>query len=370
MSRVRWGIIGAAEIARKNWKAILDSGNACVTAVASRNQARAQKFIDECQAEAPFHSAPKAFASYQELLASDLVDAVYVPLPTGRRKEVILAAAQARKHVLCEKPCARNVAELQEMLEACRRQGVQFMDGVMFVHSQRLELMGEVLRGSQGVGQIRRIDSAFSFRAPPEFFASNIRAHSDLEPDGCLGDLGWYCIRLSLWAMKWQMPAVVSGRILAQRGRPDSPTSVPAEFSGEFLFEDGTSASFFCSFLAENQQWAVISGTEGYLRAADFVLPFAGPQLSFEVLRSEYHIRGCNFTMEPRARQYTVPEYSHGHANSQESKLFRHFSEQALSGKLNNHWPETALKTQIVMSACLESARANGALVSIPPSER
>ena len=66
---------------------------------------------------------------------------VYIPLPTGIRKEWVLRAARAGKHVVCEKPCAVSVRDLVEMLEACRRHRVQFMDGVMFMHSRRLELM-------------------------------------------------------------------------------------------------------------------------------------------------------------------------------------------------------------------------------------
>ena len=96
---LRWGILSTAEIARKNWKAILNSGNGVVTAVASRNLDRSQRFIAGCQAQAPFSSAPQAVGSYEALLASKEVDAVYIPLPTGLRKEWVIRAAEARKHM-------------------------------------------------------------------------------------------------------------------------------------------------------------------------------------------------------------------------------------------------------------------------------
>jgi len=83
-------------------------------------------------------------------------------LPTGLRQEWVLRAAQAGKHVVCEKPCATSVADLQEMVEACRLHGVQFMDGVMFMHSQRLPLLRKVLDDGQNVGEVRRITSAFT----------------------------------------------------------------------------------------------------------------------------------------------------------------------------------------------------------------
>ena len=78
----------------------------------------------------------------------------------------------------------------------------------------------EALDDGASVGSIRRITSAFSYCAPPEFFAGNIRAKSKLEPHGCLGDLGWYCLRFALWAMDWQLPRRVSGHILAEQKSP------------------------------------------------------------------------------------------------------------------------------------------------------
>lgn len=82
----RWGILGAAEIARKNWLAIRNAPNCSLVAVASRDIQRCHRFIDECQRHAPFDPPPQAYGSYDELLASDAVDAVYIPLPTGVRK--------------------------------------------------------------------------------------------------------------------------------------------------------------------------------------------------------------------------------------------------------------------------------------------
>ena len=172
-----------------------------MTAVASRDLQRCRHFIAECQRHAPFDPPPQAFGSYEELLASDTVDAVYVPLPTGVRKAWLIRAAEAGKHVLAEKPVAATAGDVREILAACRRNGVQFMDGVMFMHSRRLDRIREVLDDGESVGQIRRIVSQFSFGAPPEFFQGNIRTHSGLEPLGCLGDLGWYCIRFTLWVL-------------------------------------------------------------------------------------------------------------------------------------------------------------------------
>jgi predicted dehydrogenase len=361
----RWGILGTAQIARKNWKAIRNSQNGIITVVASRALERSRRFIADCQAEAPFAAPPRAVGSYEDLLTAENVDGVYIPLPTRIRKEWVLRAARAGKHVVCEKPCAASVPDLVEMLEACRRHRVQFMDGVMFMHSRRLERIREVLNDGHTIGQIRRMSSGFSFNAPAEFFSSNIRAHSQLEPFGCLGDLGWYCIRFALWAMDWKLPRQVSGRVLCETREQAGPASVPTEFSGELFFDGGVSGNFYCSFITELQQWANISGTHGYLQMPDFVLPFFGCEAAFETCNPVEHIQGCDFNMEPNARRWTVGEYSNSHPSAQESNLFRHFAEQAQSGTLNETWPEMALKTQQVMEACRESSLAAGRLVEL-----
>ncbi len=364
-TKLRWGILGAANIARKNWKGIWDCGNGRISAVASRELKRSRRFIDECQAQAAFEPAPRALGSYEELLGAPDIDAVYMPLPTAIRAQWVNRAAAAGKHVVCEKPCATSVAELTPMLEACRRNGVQFMDGVMFMHSLRLERLREVLDDAQTVGAIRRINSAFSFRAADEFFVSNIRAQADLEPYGCLGDLGWYCIRFTLWAMNWVLPQRVTGRMLSEFKHPGSQQPVPTEFSAELFFANGVTSSFSCSFLTETEQWAMVSGTRGHLRLADFVLPFSGNRTEFETGTPVFEVKGCDFEMQPHTRRWTVDECSHGAPNAQESRLFRHFAEQVQSGKLNPLWPEMALKTQQVMEACRESARNEGRSIEL-----
>jgi predicted dehydrogenase len=353
-SITRWGILGAADIARKNWLSILNSGNGVVAAVASRKRESALNFINACQAHSPFPVPPRACGSYAELIAAPGIDAVYIPLPTGLRKEWVIAAARAGKHVLCEKPCAVHSKHLEQMLSVCQRHKVQFMDGVMFMHSRRLENVRAAL--AQTVGRISRLTLCFTFNADKAFYKSNIRASSALEPHGCLGDLGWYCIRFALWLMNWKMPTMVTGRLLRE-SKSSGPAGVPIEFSGELFFAGGVSASFYTSFVTENQQLAVISGNRGFLRISDFVLPFFGDELAFETHQSSFVKSGCVFNMEPRQRRWTTPEYSNSHPNAQESNMFRNFAAQIQSGRLNRDWPEMALRTQEVMDKCQRSAR-------------
>jgi len=364
-TKLRWGILSTASIANKNWEAILNSGNGTVTAVASRDLKRSQAFIDACQTEAPFPVKPQALGRYQDLIASDQVDAVYIPLPTGLRKEWVLRAAEAGKHVICEKPCGDTVADVKAMVAACREHKVQFMDGVMFMHSQRMGRIRDVLDDGEHVGRIKRLTGLFSFCAPEAFLTQNIRMHSGLESHGCLGDLGWYCIRFFLWALHYQMPTAVTGRFLTLLGRKGSPTQVPAEFSAELFFENGVTASFYASFLTEHQQLISISGDKGQLIVDDFVLPFLGNEVAFHTINAAYTMRGCEFTMERYAQRFAVREYSNNHPSAQETNLFRNFADQIGSGLLNEEWPEIALKTQRVLNACRASAEQDGARVSL-----
>ncbi len=363
--KLRWGILGAANIARKNWKAIRNSENGRIVAVASRDRERSRRFIEECQTEVAFDPVPRALGSYEEVLSAPDVDAVYIPLPTAIRGSWVKRAAEAGKHVVCEKPCAANLGELTEMLEACRRNSVQFMDGVMFMHSRRLERIREILNDRCTIGDIRRITSDFSFVAPEEFFQTNIRARSELEPFGCLGDLGWYCIRFALWVMNWKLPERVVGRILQCYQHPGSQMAVPTEFSAELFFGGHVSASFYCSFMTETEQWAIVSGTRGHLRVPDFVLPFSAPQVGFETGKPVFAVRGCDFEMQPHTRRWEVQESSHSDITAQESRMFRQFTEQVQSGTLNEVWPQMALSTQQVMQACCESSRIDARPVSL-----
>ncbi len=359
----RWGMMSTATIARKTWQGIHLAGNAQLVAVASRSLERSRQFIADCQSRIPTDPPVEALGDYESLLRRTDIDAVYIPLPTGIRKEWVLKAAAAGKHVLCEKPCAINAADLQEMIDACRLNKVQFMDGVMYMHTKRLAELRRAIDNPSTVGQIKRINCQFSFCAPPDFFSENIRTTSDLEPQGCLGDLGWYTIRFALWAMNYAMPTHVIGRMLDSVQRPGSTQKVPVEFSAE-LFFPGVTANFYCSFRTHHQQWANISGTKGYVYVQDFVLPFFGAETRFEIDNAEFIEDGCDFSMEKRAQAVTVNEYSNSGASAQETNLIRTFSDRALSGSPDEFWPSISLKTQRVMDACLESALADG--VSTP----
>jgi predicted dehydrogenase len=201
----------------------------------------------------------------------------------------------------------------------------------------------------ENFGATHRITSAFSFLALDDFHRDNIRANRALEPLGCLGDLGWYCIRFSLWAMHWQVPLRVRGSVLSDGDGP------PKDFSGEMVFEGGVSAAFHCSFDASFQQWAHVSGSRGYVRVSDFVLPSADNDTAWEV----------NYRPLPKAETglHFGPPTT---ADSQEARMFRHFATQVRSGTLQESWFKEASLTQQVTDACLASAMADEKWRNLP----
>lgn len=354
MKKLRFGFLSTANIARKNWRSIHDSGNAIVAAVASRDIGRSRQFIRELQAETPFETLPAALGSYEELLASKNIDAVYIPLPTGLRKKWVLRAAAAGKHVICEKPCGLNAGDVEEMISACKKNRVQFMDGVMFMHNPRMNRVRKFLDDGKSIGQVKRIMSNFSFHMAENVYGSNVRINSALEPAGCLGDLGWYPIRFFLWAMNWRLPREVSGRILSGRRARKNLAPVPMDFSAELIFDDHTSANFYCSFVAQYQNWVHVSGTKGSLVIPDFVHPLSDHEPAFELNQKEIRVKCCD----------CGAKHSGSRAFAQQTNMIRNFSNQIRSGRLNAEWPESALKTQKVLDACLESAR-RGATVEL-----
>ena len=353
----RWGIVSTASIARKNWRAIAQSKSGTLVAVASRRVEAATSFIQECNSHTPQRQVPEAVDGYDRLFERQDIDAVYIPLPTGVRKEWIIRAAEHGKHILAEKPAALSASDLEEILAVCKRNNVQFMDGVMFMHSDRLTKLRECLDDGVSIGTMRRIACSFSFLGDAGFSQKNIRVDSQLEPFGCLGDLGWYCIRFLLWANRWQTPTLVSARCISSMRGEKSETEVPAEFSAELQFPNGCSGSFYCSFITGNQQWAHISGTNGNAFMPDFVLPHFGCEVSFQIEKPTFNINSCDFHMQEHTRKMSVQEYASGHTPAQEINMLEAFNRIVLTGAIHPFWSDIAMATQRVMDQLFTAAK-------------
>ncbi|MDQ3331017.1 MAG: Gfo/Idh/MocA family oxidoreductase, partial [Planctomycetota bacterium] len=187
---LRFGVLGTGRITRKVGPAIARTPGAELAAVASRDVARAEAWARE-------HGARRHYGSYDALLDDPDLDAVYIALPPALHREWTVKAAERGLHVLCEKPLAATLDDAVAMAAACREHNVQLMDGVMWVHTPRAAMMRSVI-DSGTLGEIQRVTSAFTFRAEG-WFGDEFRLASDLG-GGCLLDLGWYCVGVSLWA--------------------------------------------------------------------------------------------------------------------------------------------------------------------------
>jgi predicted dehydrogenase len=196
-------------------------------------------------------------------------DAVYIPLPTSMHREWSIKSATAGKHVLCEKPACANAAELREVIAACDAHHVQFFDGVMFMHHDRLALLSKRIHEDKALGPLRRINTSFAFPAhlSQEFVAKDIRFNAALEPLGCLGDLGWYTIRLSLWAFQYQMPTTV--RATHWQKRDDG---VILQFDATLTWADGAVAAFDTAFNRAFRQFADIEGDHSRIAYDDLCI--------------------------------------------------------------------------------------------------
>lgn len=338
-STCRWGVIGTAGIARKVVRAMHLSRHASPVAIASRNLDRALAFAEDTGLE-------RAHGSYEAMLADPEIDAVYIPLPTGIRRAVVIDAARAGKHVLSEKPVAPHVAAAEEMIEACSDAGVQFMDGVMFMHHARLAKMREHL---PRLGpQVDYVASVHSFKPASEaFFKENIRVNPETEPLGCMGDLGWYNVRFSLFLANYALPRTARGvfhRMI---------NGVPTHATAELVFPDGMVSSFQCSFHHPTRQWADVCGPEGRLHVHDFVHG-GWEEATFDV--------DTGMTLKPMAAGVADgPETIRTTDCIQEQVMIETFSAIALGNAAPDpFWPEVALKTQRVLDAIMRSGETDG----------
>lgn len=167
--KLRWGIMGCAQIATNSvMPAIQESESGIIAAVASRG-------LEKSSAVAAEFGIEKAYGSYEELLADQEIDAVYIPLPNHLHREWVIRAAEAGKHVLCEKPIALNSAEAAEMVEACRKAGVHLAEAYMYRHHPRIaELQDIIARGE--IGELRSIRGTFTYNDAGD--TTNIRFKS------------------------------------------------------------------------------------------------------------------------------------------------------------------------------------------------
>ena len=253
MDKVKWGILGTANIAR--WATIpgMKKAEHCeLYAIAGRNMEKAERYKEE-------YGFEKAYGSYDELIADKDVQAVYIPLPNDIHLKWVKAALNAGKHVLCEKPLALNANEAREMYKTAEENGVYLMEAYAYLHSPYVEsLKNDIADGL--IGDIDYIDTAFVTQGYKEDF----RLHKEFG-GGAMYDLGCYCTTMILTLIN-SVPEFVKA------SAEFSDLGVDFMTAGLIRFENGARAMFNVGMILgknTNSRYdrLYIHGTKGFIKS-------------------------------------------------------------------------------------------------------
>ena len=186
MQKVKWGVLGTANIARGCTIPGMKLAENCeLYAIAGRNEDKAKAFRDE-------FGFARHYGSYEELLDDAEVTAVYIPLPNGLHYKWVKAALEKKKHVLCEKPMALNASDARELFRTAKDNGVLLMEAYAYLHSPYVKALRDDI-DSGVIGNIDYIKTAFVTQG----YSEDIRLHKD-QGGGAMYDLGCYCTTIIL----------------------------------------------------------------------------------------------------------------------------------------------------------------------------
>jgi len=348
------------------------------------------------------------YGSYDELIADPQIDAIYIPLPSILHVQWATKVAESGKHLLVDKPTAINCAELLDILFSCQMHGVVFLDGVMFMHHERLQLLRRKLC-DPFCGPIKRVVTNFSFNGTVgDFLSTDIRTKYDCDPLGALGDLGWYCIRLGIIAFNKGLDETVFSApsslvtmwpvyVIAKCNNWNSER-VPLDCEATVLFSStpyiaGKSPAdlpteqfndqvlqMHCSFLLPfRQSFEICSVGNGngfgdkIFRCNDFVIPRNQHESSFEV--ETFHSSGALVDCDTRVIS-TVQSHHVQSQLSQESNMFITFSKlvqqkvfpTSSSSSAERYWKVISLLTQLTVDSCMVSMENDGRITPIDTS--
>jgi xylose dehydrogenase (NAD/NADP) len=244
-SRVKWGIISTADINRKVIPGAKESPKVDLVGVASRDQERANTYAAEW-------GIPRAYGSYEGLLADPDIEAVYISLPNTMHVEWSIKALEAGKHVLCEKPLSRHVDEVEAAFGTAERTGRLLSEAFMYRHNPQTSRVKQLVEEG-AIGELRLVRSTFSYGLYDE---GNIRLRTEVE-GGALMDVGCYNVSCSrflggeperVWGEAWYGPSGTDWVFTATMRFPGNVLA---------LFECGTA-------LVERDEWEAI-GSQGSL---------------------------------------------------------------------------------------------------------
>ncbi len=333
---LRYGILGAANIARAFIKGVKPSDKATVAAVASRAADKAEAFARET-------GVPRWHGSYEALLADPEIDAVYIPLPNGLHAEWAIKAAAAGKPVLCEKPLAVGESEARAIFEAGRRHGVRIVEGYPYMAQEQTTTL-RALIAARAVGRISTIRASFGVMAADP---ANIRLNAALG-GGALLDAGTYPFSL-IRIVAGERPERVQATARFAANGVDLTTIA------NIVFPSGILAQMSCSFETAYHRHAEITGSEGLIETNYLNHPpLYGPPL----LRLRKGI-----AYDAPFEDIPVPE-GNGFRREAES-----FADMLTHGA--DRWTGASEAESLDIAATLEaiaaSARADGAWVKVAP---
>ncbi|WP_051197142.1 Gfo/Idh/MocA family protein [Jonesia quinghaiensis] len=246
---IRWGILGAGWISSTFANAVTQRTASTIAAVASRDVTKAQGFIDEHLGSAAQES--RAYGSYEELVADDSLDAIYVGTPHSHHREHALLAIKAGKHVLVEKAFTRNVAEAREVLDAAREAGVFVMEAMWTRFLPHIAQVRHIIE-SGVLGDIVTViadhGQAFEFDAEHRLYNPDLAG-------GALLDLGVYPVAFAHDVLGLPQEIIARG-VLTQ-------TQVDGQISMVFSYGDNSQASLNTTLWAQTPTTATIAGTKG-----------------------------------------------------------------------------------------------------------
>ncbi len=323
-ARLRWGVLGTARIADAVIKGLRGSDNSELVAVASRD-------IEKGRSWAYARGIPHYFGSYDEMLDSELVDAVYVPLPNALHKEWSIKAADHHKHVLCEKPAATCAQDVEEMIAASRRNEVKIMEAFMYRFHPQIERVRQLVE-KQIIGEIRIIRATFDFYLKRP---GDVRWNPKLG-GGAVLDVGSYCVNVACLVAGMPPHSVTASALWA-------PTGVDMSLAGTLEFPNGVLGAIDCSFQVgtSKQQWLEISGTEGLIRVAQ---PFSIDEKDTTIIVD-------------KADDASAPESVSVPGANQYQLMVEHFAGAVLNNTELSYTLEDSLANMRVLDALITSAR-------------
>ena len=251
---LNWGLLSTARINRALITPLQASPRNRLTAVASRDLAHAQAYAAE-------RNIPRTFGSYEALLADPDIDVVYISLPNSLHAEWAIKAVEAGKHVLCEKPLATTVEDVDAMADSARKAGVVLAEAFMYRHHPQTLKVKELVEGG-AIGRLQVIRGGFTF---PLADPANVRLAPALG-GGSIWDIGCYPISYTR-TVAGTAPAEVFG------WQETGESGVDVVFAGQMRFPNGVLGQFDCGFRSPERMLMEFLGSEGAISLTNSFKP-------------------------------------------------------------------------------------------------